>query len=88
MNSRKEYTTKARTEMLDYLKRNQATAVSAIDIIDYLNSINLKTNKTTVYRYLDSLCDKQIINKYADADGEKSVYQYPGEKMNVEIICI
>lgn len=78
MENRREYTTKARTEILDFLQKNQTKTVSAIDIMNYLNSISLKINRTTVYRYLESLCDKQIISKYADDSGEKSVYKYCG----------
>lgn len=77
---RKAYTTKIRTEILDYFRQNSSRTVSASDIMAYLSEKGVVANTTTVYRYLDKLCSENMILKYPDAGGEKAVYQYAGEE--------
>lgn len=76
MSKRKTYTTKTRVEILKYIKANSDRAISASDIIEHMKEIGSSVNQTTVYRYLDKLILENIIVKYADVSGEKSVYQY------------
>lgn len=78
--ARKPYTTKARTEILEYIKENSSLTVSASDIENHLKQSGFNTNATTIYRYLEKLCDEQIIVKYPDKSGEKSVYQLSDEE--------
>ena len=79
MAERKTYTTKARTEILDYFKRNFSVTASASDVIRYLKEEGIKVNPTTVYRCLDRLCEEHLIIKYADPHAESALYQYSGE---------
>ena len=69
------YKTKARQCILNCLKQNSQTTVSATDVLEFLNNNNIYVNLTTVYRYLNSLCKEQKINKFTDDNGQKFVYQ-------------
>ena len=79
MAERKIYSTKARTEILEYLKKNWSTTVSAADILQELRGKGMDVNQTTVYRYLERLCAERIAIKYADSGGEKAIYQFAGD---------
>lgn len=76
---RKPYTTKTRTEILEYLKEHASSTVSVADIQNYLKEKRAETNTTTIYRFLDKLCREHIVIKYPDAENDKAVYQYAGE---------
>lgn len=79
MAERKTYTTKTRTEILEYLKQNWSVTVSVSDIKKHLEEKEIKANTTTIYRYLDKLLAEHVIIKYADKGMERAVYQYSGE---------
>lgn len=79
MANTKGYQTKARQLTIAYLSEHKHTALSASAILNYLHENELKTNITTVYRYLDQLTSEGQVLKYMDESGEKSVYQYVGE---------
>jgi len=69
------YSTKARHEIMTFLKRNWSSTVSASDVLRFLTENGTPVNSTTVYRYLDKLCSDRIIIKYVANKGEKAVYQ-------------
>lgn len=77
--ARKPYTTKARTIILDFIKNNSSSTVSVADISNHLKKMGCNTNTTTIYRYLEKLCEEKIIIKYPDKSGEKSIYQLEDE---------
>ena len=64
MKERKPYTTKNRSEILNYLKKNCSSTISAADIKKHLEEKEISVNTTTVYRLLDKLCAENIIIKY------------------------
>ena len=70
---RKPYTTKTRTEILEYLKEHASSTVSVADIQNYLKEKRAETNTTTIYRFLDKLCREHIVIKYPDAENDKAV---------------
>lgn len=74
------YQTKARQLTISYLTEHQDTAVSAAGILEYLHEYGMKTNITTVYRFLDKLIAQGQVLKYMDEAGEKCVFQYVGEE--------
>ena len=74
------YQTKARQLTILYLREHQDRAVSASSILEYLHQYGMKTNITTVYRYLEKLLAEGCVLKYMDEAGEKSVFQYVGEE--------
>ena len=59
---RKPYTTKTRTEILEYLKEHASSTVSVADIQNYLKEKRAETNTTTIYRFLDKLWSIFILN--------------------------
>lgn len=73
------YNTRARAMILEYLKENVSTTVSAADIVLHLKAQGLEVNRSTVYRYLKKLSQDNTIIKYADSDSEMTVYQYIGD---------
>ena len=82
MKERKPYTTKNRSEILDYLKKNCSSTISAADIKRHLEEKEISVNTTTIYRFLDKLCAENIIIKYSDVNSDKAVYQYAGDQGN------
>ena len=80
MKERKSYTTKNRLVILDYLKENCSTTISAADIKKHLEEKEISVNTTTVYRYLDKLCAEHIVIKYPDLKSDKAVFQFAGEE--------
>ena len=73
------YNTKTRQLILTYLQDNRRHAVSAANILAYLDENKLPTSPTTVYRYLDKLSSENRVMKYVADKGEKAVYQYVDE---------
>ena len=73
MKERKSYTTKNRLVILDYLKENCSTTISAADIKKHLEEKEISVNTTTVYRLLDKLCAENIIIKYCPAKANENL---------------
>ena len=73
---KKNYNTKNREMILDYLKSNSDIPVTIKEILNFLNENGVDVNRSTVYRYLSTLCEKDILIKYVDNDEGKTVYQY------------
>lgn len=61
--------TSARLAVTDYFY-NVEYPVDAKDILDFLRSKNLKTNKTTVYRIIDYLYQNGLLEKIEFGDGK------------------
>ena len=61
--------TPARTAIFEYLGQTK-TPVDVSDILEYLRSKNLKTNKVTIYRNLESLFDKGFLEKFEFGEGK------------------
>ncbi len=89
---RNEYNTKSKKNIIEFLEKNINTTVTVMDIKKYFDSINLKIDLTTIYRYLDKLVDENIVIKYTSGKGRNSNYQYLGDKANcidhIHIQCI
>ena len=79
MKERKPYTTKNRSEILDYLKKNCSSTISAADIKKHLEEKEISVNTTTIYRFLDKLCAENIIIKYSDVNSDKAICRRTGE---------
>lgn len=79
---KEKYNTKQRTKIIDYLKANQNTNVTADDILKHFNSGNSanKIGKATIYRNLNSLVEENIIKKYMLEDRNCSCYQFVENK--------
>ena len=77
----KSYKTKQRAAILEYLKQNVDNHITADNIIDHFKQIDNPIGKSTVYRYLDSLVEENIIRKYAGSErGDAACFQYINEE--------
>lgn len=72
----REYKTKSRKLILEYLIEQKEHMVSISDIENYLEKQGEKVNISTIYRYLDKLEAEKKVMKYQDEGGKKAVFQY------------
>ncbi|MBR1654121.1 MAG: transcriptional repressor [Clostridia bacterium] len=75
-----KYNTKQRERILEYLKENKDSNITADEIINYFKSTNDKIGKATVYRYLNNLVKENIVKKYMVENRNCSCYQYIEEQ--------
>lgn len=76
----KEYSTAKRAVIAQFFKDNYDKAVSVHDIMEYLKEQSISINKSSIYRYLDKLVEKNQILKFVADKGNMTLYQYTGEK--------
>lgn len=69
------YRTRSRQVIWEYLDSHREATVTVKDILDFLDRRGEKISPTTVYRYLDRLCDERRLMKYAADGGKKASYQ-------------
>src|SRR5438105_1213327 len=62
--------TPARSRIVD-LFINSSEPISAIDLIEAFKKLNIKVNKTTIYRELDFLIEKALIKEIEFGEGRK-----------------
>ena len=70
------YKTKQKEIILNYLKQNSNTDLTADMIVNYIIKKNKKCSQTTVYRYLKQLVNEGIVRKYYIDNNTSSCYQY------------
>ncbi len=68
------YKTKQRELILEFLRQNSDSHLTAQSISEALSVY--KVGKSTVYRYLDKLCEEGLVRKYILSDGSSACYQY------------
>ncbi|MDD4832612.1 MAG: transcriptional repressor [Clostridia bacterium] len=73
------YKTEMRKAALKFLTENIDTTVTAKDVLNYLVNKGVNVNITSVYRYLDTLCESGKLNKFVAQKGQLTVFQYVGE---------
>ena len=72
------YNTRQRELILDYIKKNAKKHLTADDIADALKAEQV--GKTTVYRYLEKLCEQNLVRKFILSEGKSACYQYNDEQ--------
>lgn len=70
------YNTRQRELILEYIKENADSHLTADSIADALKPEQV--GKTTVYRYLEKLCEQHLVRKYILSEGKSACYQYSG----------
>lgn len=80
MTENRSYNTKSRKYILEFLKNNGNKTVSVSDITEYLESMDISVNFTTVYRFLNKLAAEHKVIKITDESGARAVYQFVGYK--------
>ena len=83
----REYRTKSRQDILEFIKSHKERRFSAADIYDYLKKKDSNINLTTIYRNLERMTGKGEVLKFNSAQGEYSVFQYhePGQGCDAHI---
>ncbi|MEE1313448.1 MAG: transcriptional repressor [Lachnospiraceae bacterium] len=76
---KREYKTKSRTLILQYLIEEKEHTVSITDIAAFLENQGENVNVSTIYRYLDKLVLEGKVMKYQNEEGKKAVFQYVEE---------
>ena len=74
------YNTKQREMILNYLKDNKDSNITAEEILNYFEDAGTKLGKATVYRYLNDLVKQNVIKKYMVEGRNCSCYQYVEEQ--------
>ncbi len=77
---KREYNTKARRLIIEFLEKYSDNTVSATDIINYLKKTDITVNKATVYRCLNKLNKEKRLLKFTDEETQKSVYRLINEE--------
>lgn len=75
-----KYNTKQREKILNFLKDNKDSNITAEEILNYFGSKGENIGKSTVYRFLNNLVKENVIKKYMVEGRNCSCYQYIEEK--------
>ncbi len=70
------YKTKAREEIMAYLKEHTEQRSTAKEIYEAVSKRTEGINRTTVYRNLDRLCETGEILKFKEANSDAWYYQF------------
>ena len=73
---KKEYQTRERNLILDYLKEHSDQSFQAKDILNDINNGSEHINRATVYRNLERLCQQGKLMKFKKTDSEATFYQF------------
>lgn len=80
MNTGKEYKTRQKERILQFIKDYKGSYFTASDIMTRMEKSGDKVGLTTIYRYLDKLTGESVLKK-AIMDGSQSAcYKYLGRK--------
>ncbi len=75
MNRPKEYRTRRKDEILEFLNNNGSQHVTAADIISHLRESGSTVGSATVYRNLEKLSADGYIRKYFVGENSPACYQ-------------
>jgi len=73
------YKTKAREEIITYLKKHTEQRFTAGEIYEAVNTRAAGINKTTIYRNLDRLCETGDLLRFKEPNLDSWYYQYSSE---------
>ena len=73
------YKTAGRQKLLDFLQSHPDRQFTVDELAESLNNTaEKKIGKSTLYRHLSELCDKDVIRKFRSEERGCNVYQYVG----------
>ena len=78
MADRANYRTRAREELLNYLKSAPGRHHTAAEIRDHFSTQEHPIGTATIYRQLESFVDEGSVRKYILGPGESACYAYAG----------
>ncbi len=76
---RTNYQTRAREELLDYLKSAPGKHHTAAEIRDHFTALGQPIGTATIYRRLESFVGEGLVRKYILGPGESACYAYAGD---------
>ncbi|MDD4124167.1 MAG: Fur family transcriptional regulator [Eubacteriales bacterium] len=79
--------TKHRAEILDMLKRSDQP-VSAEQLFKDMLDRNINVNFSTVYRTLDTLCEKDLVSKLTIESEGGALYEFNSTMHKHHLICL
>jgi Fur family ferric uptake transcriptional regulator len=80
MKRSKNYNTKQRDAILDYIISLEGNHATAAQIVEYFIKKNVSIGRTTIYRHLDKLTQSGIVRRYTTDGISGACYQYVGDK--------
>ncbi len=78
----KEYRTRQREVILEFLKNSDSCHVSIEEVLEHLKAAGEKVGRTTIYRYMEKLTDEGVLRKYFIEEGAGACYQYVNPQEN------
>lgn len=75
----KEYKSKGKTEIVNFLREHNTHRLTVAEILDGLEKEGKNINRSTIYRNLERLTDSGNVICYKGSDSEAAFYQYSGE---------
>ncbi len=78
------YNTLSRTAIDGIFVGNKDKSFSVEEILLLLNEMGIAVNKTTVYRYVNTLCENNVINKFVAEKGKKTLYKFNDKNLGCD----
>lgn len=69
-----EYKTKSKIKMQEFIDENINNGFSFDSLEEYLLENEINVNKSTIYRFLNSLVEKQELQKFSKEGSKQSLY--------------
>ena len=79
MDGKTTYRTRARNELLDYLKAAPGKHFTAAELRDHFSTREKPIGTATIYRQLERFVEEGSIRKFVLGPGESSCYAYTGD---------
>ena len=76
----KEYKTKSKTQIMEYIREQKDNRFSAQQVYDYLRDEKTQINLATVYRNLDKLAEDGVLLRCKSMGANSVMYQYAMEE--------
>lgn len=76
MSEKKEYRTKQKEELLDYLKTVPDRHITVAQICEHFRAVHHNIGTTTVYRQLEKLVDEGLVNKYVIDSNSPACFEF------------
>lgn len=78
------YNTKQKQLIKDIITGYSESQLTCEEISDLLKEKGTPVGKTTVYRFLERLCENGEVRKLTDTNGKSAAYQYIDKNLNCE----
>ncbi len=78
---KRNYNTSGKQKLLEFFEKNPDCQFTPEDICLAING-NTESKKSSLYRHLSELCEREVVRKFRSDERGGSVYQYIGESCN------